>query len=157
MDEHVVRKALVVSGSLWAQIDEFRFQQRLRTDQDALRRLLEMGLASGPRPTAVRPAVVGRPLPPSDAVFDPRHHFPRKEGRAGHEAFKEAVKLLDREGHAAVKGRVDRWSAAMQTAGVSMVRAPWPLPSEEELGLRWDGPVVPAGRPAEEAVDGGDF
>lgn len=59
MDEHVVRKALVVSESLWAQIDEFRFQQRLRTDQDVLRRLLEIGLSAGRMPLPSAPRLRG--------------------------------------------------------------------------------------------------
>jgi hypothetical protein len=45
-DETTVRKVLSLSHELWAKIEDYRFEQRVKTESEALRRLIESGLAN---------------------------------------------------------------------------------------------------------------
>jgi hypothetical protein len=47
--ERTSRKTIALSGRLWDAIDEFRHAERIRTEVEAIRRLLEMGLEAAGR------------------------------------------------------------------------------------------------------------
>jgi hypothetical protein len=47
--EKTSRKTIALSGRLWDAIDEFRHAERIRTEIEAIRRLLEMGLEAAGR------------------------------------------------------------------------------------------------------------
>lgn len=42
--DQIVRKSVSLPSSLWALIDDYRFQNRIRSDADTIRRLIEIGL-----------------------------------------------------------------------------------------------------------------
>jgi hypothetical protein len=42
--DQIVRKSVSLPSSLWALIDDYRFQKRIRSDADTIRRLIELGL-----------------------------------------------------------------------------------------------------------------
>ena len=41
-----VKKLLALSRDLWEKFETFRFEQRIKSESDALRRLIEAGLAA---------------------------------------------------------------------------------------------------------------
>ena len=47
--ERTSRKTIALSGRLWDAIGEFRHTQRMKTEIEAIRRLLEMGLEAAGR------------------------------------------------------------------------------------------------------------
>lgn len=47
-----VRKALQFTAEQWEQVRAFRFDQRIGTEADAVRRLLELGLQASARQSA---------------------------------------------------------------------------------------------------------
>jgi len=44
VDDPVVRKSVSLPESLWAEISDFRFGERIGTESEALRRLIQSGL-----------------------------------------------------------------------------------------------------------------
>jgi hypothetical protein len=43
-EDTTVRKVLSLSRDLWQRIEDYRFEQRVKTESEALRRLIEGGL-----------------------------------------------------------------------------------------------------------------
>lgn len=78
MDEIVVRKTIVMTPEMWALVEDYRFRERVRTEGEALKRLIEAGLAvlvpsatltPAPNPVkAVRPAPKMVPTTVSEPV-----------------------------------------------------------------------------------------
>jgi metal-responsive CopG/Arc/MetJ family transcriptional regulator len=48
--ERPVRKSVSLPASSWQQIDNFRFAKRIRTESEAIRRLVELGLQKAADP-----------------------------------------------------------------------------------------------------------
>lgn len=46
--EKTVRKIFSLPETLWAEIENFRFAHRVKTESEAIRRLVEAGLHAGP-------------------------------------------------------------------------------------------------------------
>lgn len=58
-----VRKMVSIPPELAAAIDEFRFAHRFKTEADAIRQLLEAGLAATAKPPAAKPPAGARSKP----------------------------------------------------------------------------------------------
>lgn len=54
--ERTTRKSVTLSDSMWAEISEFRFVQRIATEAEAVRRLLQSALSSERKRAAMRAA-----------------------------------------------------------------------------------------------------
>jgi hypothetical protein len=61
-----MRKTVALPERLWDEIDEYRHAQRIRTEREAIERLLQLGLATGSRGKPVSAAARRRKAPVSD-------------------------------------------------------------------------------------------